>query len=320
MIFTGDIENKIKDLYDEKQANVRFLLSARREKIYSEIPEIKDIDDAISREGINLAMSKIKGQEYVPVEDMNDLAAKKEKLLESHGYSKDYLENVYNCKVCKDTGYVKGKMCECAKKEMQKYMFDFSNIAPSLANISLEDFVLDYYPETADEQGNIPKEKMKFILLKSKEFINDFDKKDVKSLFFFGSTGLGKTFLSAAIAKKIAEKGFSVLYYSAKQLLSMMTDFDFGRIPEKKQICESIFSADLLIIDDLGSEQQTAYSTAALFDIINTRSLNGKKMIINTNLAAKDLHTLYSDRIFSRLNEFERLKFIGNDIRVIKNM
>lgn len=320
MIYTDEIENKIKDIYDEKQAKARFLISARREKIYSEIPEIKEIDDAISREGIKLAMSAVKGQEYVAGADMDLLAQKKNRLLKAHGYNENYIDDVFECGICKDTGFINGKMCECAKKEMQKNMLEYSNIAPTLLNVSLEDFILDYYPETADGQGNVPRERMKIILAKCKEFIDDFDNDNVKSLFFFGSTGLGKTFLSAAIAKKISEKGRSVLYFSAKQLLSMMTDFDFGKIPEKKQLCESVFSADLLIIDDLGSEQQTAYSISSLFDIINTRALNGKKMIINTNLAAKDLHALYSDRIFSRLNEFDRLKFIGNDIRVIKNI
>ena len=250
---------------------------------------------------------------------MNELAEKKEELLEKHGYSKNYMKDVYECGVCKDTGFVNGRMCDCAKKEMQKNMLEYSNIAPSLLKARIEDFSLDYYPDTADENGYSPRDRMGYILAKAKEFINDFEKEDVKSLFFFGNTGLGKTFLSAAIAKEVADKGHSVLYFSAKQLLSMMTDYDFGRIPEKKQLCESVFTTDLLIIDDLGSEQQTAYSISTLFDIINSRLLNGKKMIINTNLSPRDLHTLYSDRIYSRINEFFTLKFIGDDIRILKH-
>lgn len=318
MIYTEEIENKIRDIYDEKQSKVRFLIAARREKIYTEIPEIKEIEDAISREGISLAMASLKGTEYVPEKDMDKLAEEKGKLLEKNGYPKDYMENVFECSNCKDTGYINGKMCDCVKKEMQKHMMEYSNIAPTLLNVSLKDFILDYYSDAADEQGSIPRDRMWFIFAKCKEFIEDFGKENVKSLFFFGNTGLGKTFLSAAIARELSEQGYSVLYFSAKQLLSMMTEYDFGRIPEKKQLCESVFTSDLLIIDDLGSEQQTAYSISTLFDIINTRALNGKKMIINTNLAPRDLHTIYSDRIYSRINEFETLKFIGEDIRIIK--
>ena len=320
MIYGGEVESKVKDIFEEKQANARFQIAARREKIYSEIPEIKELEDKISREGARLAISKVKGLEYKPENDLNSLAEKRDEIMKNHGFSPDYFYDVYECKICSDTGYVGGKMCDCMKKEIQKFSLAYSNIAPSLLEVNIEDFNINYYSDAPDEQGNVPRVQMKYILGKCENFIDGFSKKDAKNLFFFGGTGLGKTFLSAAIAKKIFEKGYSVLYYSSKQLLSMMTDFEFGRTPEKKQACESVFTADLLIIDDLGSEQQTSYSAVTLFDIINTRTLNGKKMIINTNLAAKDLHSLYSDRIFSRLNEFETLKFIGKDIRILKNM
>lgn len=320
MIYSAEIEANVKEVFERKQADARYQISARREKIYSEIPQIKELEEKISKEGIKLTMSALNGQEYVAENDMSALAQKRDALMKEYGYSPDYINDVYSCKKCNDTGYVNGEMCECMKKEYQKFSFAYSNIASSLSNSSLEDFSLELYSEVPDENGDIPRNVMRYILTKSVEFIENFSSDEVKNLFFFGSTGLGKTFLSAAIAKKISEKGFSVLYFSAKQLLSMMTDYEFGKIPEKKELCESVYKTDLLIIDDLGSEQQTSYSISNLFDIINSRMLSGKKMIINTNLAAKDLHVLYSDRIFSRLTEFERLKFIGNDIRILKNI
>ncbi len=319
MIYGNEVESKVKDLFERKQANARFQINARREKIYSEIPEIREIEEKISREGIKLARATIKGSEYTAETDINALAEKRDSIMAENGYSPDYIFDVYECKICNDTGYVGGMMCDCMKREMQKQSLFYSNIAPALLTADFEKFDINYYSDKADEHGNVPREEIKYILSKCEEFIDGFGKKELKNLFFFGSTGLGKTFLSAAIAKKMLEKGFSVVYYSARQLLSMMTDYEFGKAPEKKEACESIFEADLLIIDDLGSEQQTAVSASTLFDIINTRALNGRKMIINTNLAAKDLHQLYSDRIFSRLMEFERLKFIGEDVRFIKN-
>ena len=320
MIYGGEVEAKVKELFERKQANARFQITKRREKIYSEIPEICEIEETISREGVRIAKASIKGQDYIPETNLDALADRRDRIMAENGYSPDYIYDVYDCRLCNDTGYIDGKMCDCMKKEMQKQSLFYSNIAPALLNVNIEDFNINYYADTPDENGKIPREEIKYILEKCEEFIDKFGAHDLKDLFFFGSTGLGKTFLSAAIAKKVLEKGFSVVYYSARQLLAMMTDFEFGKAPEKKEACESIFSADLLIIDDLGSEQQTAVSASTLFDIINTRMLNGKKMIINTNLAAKDLHSLYSDRIFSRLTEFERLKFIGEDVRVIKNM
>lgn len=320
MIYGIEVEAKVKDIFEEKQANARFQIAKRREKIYSEIPEICEIEEIISREGVKLSIASIKGQEHISEADLNALAEKRDSIMAENGYSPDYIYDVYDCKLCNDTGYVDGKMCVCMKKEMQKQSLFYSNIAPALLKVNIEDFNINYYADTPDENGKIPRDEIKYILEKCEEFIEKFGSHDLKNLFFFGSTGLGKTFLSAAIAKKVLEKGFSVVYYSARQLLAMVTDFEFGKAPEKKEACESVFNADLLIIDDLGSEQQTAVSASTLFDIINTRALNGKKMIINTNLAAKDLHSLYSDRIFSRLTEFERLKFIGEDVRVIKNM
>ena len=320
MIYSSDIEIKVKDIYERKQANARFQTAARREKIYNEIPEVKELEEKISREGAKLAISSVKGQDYKPETELDKLADERDRIMVENGYSPDYISDVYECKCCNDTGYIGGAMCDCMKKEMQKLSLLNSNIAPALFNVDLKDFDINYYSDALDEQGNVPRQQAVYILEKCESFIEHFENPQTKNLFFFGNTGLGKTFLSAAIAKKIFEKGYTVLYYSAKQLLSMMTDYEFGRIPDKKQAYDNVFDADLLIIDDLGSEQQTAFSITSFFDVLNTRMLNGKKMIINTNLSAKDLHTLYSDRIYSRINEFETLKFIGDDIRILKNL
>lgn len=319
MIYGNDIELKVKNIFDEKQANARFQIAARREKIYTEIPEIKEIEETISREGVKLAIASAKGTEYIPETDLDELADRRDRIMVENGYSPDYIYDVYECEKCNDTGYMGGRMCDCMKKELQKQSLANSNIAPVLLDTDLKDFDIGYYSDVPDVNGNIPRKQAVYILSKCERFIEEFENPETKNLFFFGNTGLGKTFLSAAIAKKIFEKGYTVLYYSAKQLLAMMTDYDFGRIPEKKQAYENVFDADLLIIDDLGSEQQTSFSIASFFDVLNTRMLNGKKMIINTNLSAKDLHTIYSDRIYSRINEFETLKFIGEDIRLLKN-
>lgn len=320
MIYTSEAESRIRDIYDEKQANARFQIAARREKIYAEIPEVKELEDKISREGIKLAVSSAKGQEYTPEEKLEELAKKRDEIMAKNGYPADYITDVYECKICNDTGYVGGRMCECMKLELQNFSLTYSNIAPALLKASFDDFDLKYYPDEIDAQGNNPRKQMKHILDRCWSFIDNFDSADCKNLLFFGNAGLGKTLLSAAVAKEIFAKGKSVIYYSAKQLLSMLTDYEFGRIPDKKEACEMVYAADLLIIDDLGSEQQTTYTAATLFEIINTRALNGKKMIINTNLSGRDLQTQYSARIFSRINEFETLKFMGNDIRVLKNM
>lgn len=320
MIYTQEALSRVQDIYDEKQANARFQTAARRNKIYSEIPEVKEIEEKISSEGVKMAIASAKGQEYVPDESLESLGEKRDRLMKEHGYDPDYIQDVYECINCKDSGYIKGVMCECMKKMLQSQSLSYSNIAPALMKAGFEDFKLEYYPDEADAQGVNPRKQMKHILDRCWNFIDNFDCEESKNLLFFGGAGLGKTLLSAAIAKEVFAKGKAVVYYSAKQLLTMLVDYEFGKIPEQKDACEMVYKADLLIIDDLGSEQQNTYTASTLFEIINTRALNGKKMIINTNLSGRDLQTLYSARIFSRINEFETLKFVGNDIRVLKNM
>ena len=320
MIYTEEALARARDIFDEKQANARFQLAARRDKIYDEIPRIKEIEDEISREGVKMAVCAAKGQEYVPPKTLESLAEERDSLMKAHGYSASYIQDVYECSKCKDSGYINGIMCECMKLQLQKLSLNYSNIAPALMKAGFEDFKLEYYPDKTDAQGINPRKQMKHILERCRNFIECFDSEECKNLLFFGNAGLGKTLLSAAVAKEVFAKGRSVVYYSAKQLLTMIVDYEFGKAPDKKDACEMVYSADLLIIDDLGSEQQNTYTASTLFEIINTRALNGKKMIINTNLSGRDLQTVYSARIFSRINEFETLKFVGNDIRVLKNM
>ncbi len=318
MIYSKNAENVVKEIFDRKQAKARFLLNAKREKVYTEIPEIKELEKEIASEGVKLAINSLKGMDGGLEDKIKTLAEKRDSLLIKHGFSVDYMSDVYECNICKDTGYTDGIMCDCMKKELRKQSISDSNIAPALMKISLNDFDINFYSDQKDKDGNIPRTQMLYILEKCNDFIENFGESGNKNLLFIGNPGLGKTFLSSAIAREILDKGFCVVYYSAKQLLSMITDYDFGRIPEKRENYDLAYNSDLLIIDDLGSEQQTAQSAASLFDVINTRMLNGKSIIINTNLAAKDLQTAYSDRIFSRLTEFEILKFIGMDIRKMK--
>ena len=143
--------------------------------------------------------------------------------------------------------------------------------------------------------------------------MENFDKPDTKNLLFYGDPGLGKTHLSAIIGNYLKGNGKTVMYYSAKQLLSMITDNEFSREHPKKEECERAYNCDLLIIDDLGSEHITNASITSFFDILNTRTVNSKRMIISTNLGFKQMAEIYSARIVSRLTEFNIFKFIGID-------
>ena len=150
-----------------------------------------------------------------------------------------------------------------------------------------------------------------------KRFCENFES-EVKSILFYGPTGLGKTFLSSAVAKEIMDSGKTVVYTRATRLFAMNDDYKFGRNSDKSVI-DNIYNADLLIIDDLGTEPYNKNSISFLFDVINERIAENKKMIINTNLQLNELTKLYSTRFTSRLYEYFILyKFYGEDIRIQK--
>lgn len=320
-----------KDIYEKAAAvlNKRRLFAAeerdrRRDEIYEKFPEYKEADEGLSEAGIKLARYALNGAEQEELdklkEKMKMLSEIKKKILRQEGYPGNYIEDVYSCAKCRDTGYADGEMCSCMREELNKTAATMSNISDVLSKINFDEFDISYYPDVTDENGNNPRKIIMNILNASVNFMDNFDSKNTKSMLFYGSTGLGKTFLSAAIANSLSKSGKTVMYYSAKDLLRMITDNEFSRDYERKNECTRAYSCDLLIIDDLGSEHITSNSVASLFDILNTRMINSKHMIINTNLNMKELNDIYSARILSRFTEFKIFKFVGNDIRYLKGV
>ena len=161
---------------------------------------------------------------------------------------------------------------------------------------------------------------MEFIYKLSKKFIDNFEDKDQKNLLFTGNTGLGKSFLSSCIADEILKKGKTVLYQTAPVMLDTIIDYRFGKDNVSKEMYENILNADLLIIDDLGTESINNMKFTELFNIINTRLLNSNnkviKTIISTNLSIKNLFDNYDERIVSRfIGNYNICYFFGDDIR-----
>ena len=180
------------------------------------------------------------------------------------------------------------------------------------------DFRLDYYSEQTDRTyGASPRMIMERNLERCRRFVRDFGGKP-ENLLFIGNTGLGKTFLSACIAGSVSQQGFSVSYESAAHLFSKLERERFSPCEENKQAAESIRNADLLILDDLGTEMPGQFVTAALYTLVNDRLMEGKPMIISTNLNIGEVAQRYNPQIASRLQgSFTRLTFVGEDIRLI---
>jgi DNA replication protein DnaC len=149
-------------------------------------------------------------------------------------------------------------------------------------------------------------------------FIADFDNKP-KNLFFYGDTGVGKTFLSNCVAKELLEQGKSVIYFTAFQLFDILSKGVFERDADAIAAHQNIFDCDLLIIDDLGTEFANSFTTSQLFLCVNERILRNKSTIISTNLDMNQIVDIYSERTLSRIiSNYSIIKLFGDDIRIKK--
>lgn len=234
-------------------------------------------------------------------------------LLLTCGYPEDYLQYHYFCDVCKDTGFHEGVRCECFNKLLSKYTTDELNENCMISLHDFGEFRIDYYPNNAGALS--PKAKMSEIFDYCKSYTDNFNINS-PSLFFFGKTGLGKTFLSSCIASELLKEGRNVVFGSILNLFRKIEDEHFGRAIGNTT--DIIVNAELVILDDLGSEFQTSFTDSVLYEIVNDRLNLNKPTIISTNLSMKELNTKYNERIVSRLTGcFIPMYFLGEDIRHI---
>ena len=319
MKFSEDVYIKAEAELKKRQENAEKLAEMRRKQILNKHPELLEIENIIR----NAALEVIKGIGSGKSVNVNALAetnlkAQKQKaeLLTKNGYPEDYLEPQYSCKMCNDSGIYNGKLCNCHLEILKKISMNEYSCSSILAVNTFETFDLKYYSAEKDKSlGYSPREYLEASLDFLKSYAETF-RPGKSSFFFTGATGLGKTHLSLAVMNRVTENGYSVFYGSADNIIKQMEKERFGR--SNGDIEEEIENADLLIIDDLGTEFKTAFSETAVYQIINNAILNGKSMIISSNLSISELEERYGQRVVSRLNSFEVINFIGTDIRQIK--
>ncbi|MBR6552411.1 MAG: ATP-binding protein [Clostridia bacterium] len=319
MKFSEDVYIKAEAELKKRRDNAEQLSDMRRKQLITKFPELLEIENTIR----DAALEVIKGIGSGKAVNVNILAeknlnAQKEKteLLKKNGYPEDYLEPQYSCKLCNDSGILNGKLCSCHLELLKKISMSEYSCSSVLAVSTFDTFDLKYYSTEKDmKYGYSPREYMEASVDFLKSYSVNFNKNS-GSFFFTGGTGLGKTHLSLAVMNKVTEKGYSVFYGSADNIIKQMEKERFGR--SNTDIEEEIENADLLIIDDLGTEFRTAFSETAVYQIINNAILNSKPMIISSNLSITELEERYGQRVVSRLNSFEVINFIGTDIRQIK--
>ena len=294
-----------------RHAEAVWQAAERREAVYRENPCLAEMDRAITEAGTLYCTAMATGGNAEEAKlNLEALQQKREDFLRSVGAD---LEPHFQCENCKDTGMGPEGMCECFRRELIAENFRTSNLDHALTHQSFENFDFSLFSTEARDGLLSPRENMERIYKLCKSYAERFEEQS-KSLLFVGNTGLGKTYLSTAIAKKLLERGKSVIYISAPELARR---FEAARFKDEEGQLNQFFEADMLIIDDLGTESRTPYTVGTLTDLIDQRIRLNKPMLFSTNLNLEGIQKAYDERIVSRMiGHFTYCYFYGEDLRI----
>ncbi len=286
--------------------------------VYAKYPRIRELEEETYRAYSSLA-ANLFGKTPLAEQDnqkITQLQQEKKKLLRQAGYEDTYLDTIYTCPDCQDTGYIRTKPCHCYHDKKRYYLYQAANLTPVMQQQSFDQFSLKYYSKEILPGGASAYDYMESNLGICKEFVSKGEYQQGKNLFLYGSPGLGKTFLCSCIAQSLLQREVPVLYQTAYRLFSVLEDARFKKDETSEALSKQFYDIPVLMIDDLGTEFVTSYTSAVLFDLINARVQNKKSTVISTNLDLAQIKEQYSDRVQSRIfGDFQILQFFGNDIR-----
>lgn len=328
---------KVSHELENRRADAKLRLQQRETEVYSKIPEIEILQKELSLTGIRCAKKTLTGDKSAIAEldtKISQLGEKIRCLLIANKYPENYLKISYTCSQCNDTGFISQdnttEKCTCFKKLLINYLYKDSNI-----KINTKECFIDFDPSLFSDEVNqkkygiskSPRQNILGIKEKCSSFVKNFNNPEEKSMFFTGPVGTGKTFMLNCIACELFKSSVTVLYVTAPTLFDVITDYKRRSFMEvfDETAYKKIFSVDLLIIDDLGTESHTSSRYAELLNILNTRELNNAskpcKTIISTNMDVSQLAEFYTERVESRIiGSFSLIKFAGDDIRKYKKL
>lgn len=318
--------NKILVEYQQKRDAHKEQLKERKKKLYRKIPRLKAIDNQIRIHSLKTNKFIINNPDNIEQEIeklktfIGELKKEKAYILTENNIPLDYLTMDYDCKKCKDTGFLEsGVKCKCFKQKIINHYYKMSNLQHKLDTENFQNFNIDIFSDKAIEgQSKSQKENIKEILSKAEAFAFSFDSPKVNNLLLTGPPGQGKTYLCNCIASALIARGNLVIYQTAFKLIEIIENARFNKnsFSSEDDSYQMLFNADLLIIDDLGTEFINTFTNVEMFNIINSRLNQNKKTIISTNLSPIQLKEKYSERISSRLfGHYEMLPFYGPDLR-----
>ena len=310
--------------YDQRQLQDRRILDERRREVFQKIPQLKELESTVASRSVRQARLLLDGDTSALAslkEELADLSRQRNALLTAAGFASNYLNPVYECPDCKDTGYIDGRKCHCFKQAIINTVYAQSNIREILKRENFDRFSYSYYSDEdiSPTTGLSALATARHAVEECHRFIDAFDNKP-QNLFFYGGTGVGKTFLTNCVAKELLDKGYSVIYFTAFQLFDILSKGVFEKDVDAIAAHQNIFDCDLLVIDDLGTELSNAFTTSQLFLCVNERLLRHKSTIISTNLSLQQIADIYSERTFSRIcGDYTMIKLFNQmDIRILK--
>lgn len=305
---------------ERRRTDAKAKAAALHERMVKKHPRIREIEREMAGSAVRVARAVLDGGDVTAAVErikaqnltlQSELAA----VLAKEGIRRPNFEPCYYCPSCEDTGYSDGKMCDCFKALLREHAFRCLSYMGNMKDADFDSLRLDYYPDTYDPDiGASPRSCMKEVLAYCKNYADDFSLNS-PSLLFRGMTGTGKTHVSLAIARRAINAGFGVIYGPVQKLLHRLEKEHFGR--ENGNSEDMMTDCDLLILDDLGSEFSSPFYTSCLYNLINSRMLDGRPTIISTNLDHNELER-YGEQITSRIiGTYVPLTFVGRDIRYI---
>ena len=341
MGYSSDVLLRAREELDRKRIKNHEANSVYKREMFEAIPRLREIEFGLRRTMAKLssvALSPNSGQGIKVIREENlSLQKEREALIKKYKLDSSKLNDEPICRHCGDRGYFGSTMCSCLQEICRREQSKELTKLVIFGNECFENFKLDYYPDLpiatfvsrkeSDDKPIDPlftkvtsRSLMKKKLATCKEYARTFTERGASNLFFSGASGLGKTYLSACIARKVADAGFSVIYETAQKIFKdyELEKFAIAQI-ENHNLTDRYKDCDLLIIDDLGTELTTQFTVTALYDAINSRIVERKATIISTNISPEMIEVVYSPQIASRINGlFQVVVFIGEDIRKVK--
>ena len=285
------------------------------------IPALRHAEDEVRVRGIRCALAGASGRDRTEANAaLNEAKRKLAELLAASGRPADALEPRFTCKLCQDTGVVNGRTCQCVHRVMQRLRREEIEKLSSLSISSFDTMKLEYYPSVADpETGMNVRTYMGQLLSGLKEYAEDFVPAESESLMLTGNAGLGKTHAALAVAGIVLNKGYDVIYVSSADFFNKIENTRFDSNSDAETLLQTATDADLLIIDDLGTEFVTPYFITTFYSLLNNRLGAHLPTIVTTNITdGSMLEKRYTEKISSRLSSFVPFNFVGHDIRAIK--